>query len=288
MTDHEALQAYLLEHTPHLSEKQTRLLNFILDNLSYVAFASAGEVGRKAGVSAATVVRLCQALGYKGYADFQKHVRETFPSYTAAIERVETIEVADAASLVERVFSLNVHNLSETAQRISQEELEAVVEAIYKARSILVYGAGLSASLSLFLAQSLKILGFPAHTLLSGGLDVALEGAFLDSVDLVIGISFWRYVKDTAQLLRRAKQVGASTIAITDSPVSPIARLADHKFIVITESVSHSISLTAAMSVLDLLIAALLYRDAKRCTEALRRVNSSYEESGSLIMNYSR
>ncbi len=277
------LKAALMEKIPSLSPKQTLLMQFILENLSYVAFASAEEVGSKVGVSAATVVRLCQNLGYKGYSEFQEAVRQTFPSYSATIRQVEKKQLGEASGLAEEVFSLNSANLSETLSNISQEELNEAVEAVYNARSILVCGVGLSASLALFLGKSLKIMGFPAKELVSGGIDIALEMAHLNPSDMVVGIGFWRYVRDTTRLMERAKEIGSTTMAITDSLASPLARFADYKFVVVTESLSHSISLTAAMSFIDLFIAALLHRDPHRGSEALRRTNLAYEESDLLM-----
>lgn len=272
-----------MEYLPYLSPGQARLMRFILDNLSYVAFAPASEVGRKAGVSAATVVRLCQALGYEGYSDFQEEVRHTFPSYAATIRQVEKKELGEDESLLEEVFSLNSANLSETLANISREELDKAVDAVYKADSILVCGLGISASLALFLSRSLRIMGFSARELISGGIDLALEVAHLKSSDMVIGISFWRYVKDMVRLMTRAKEAGAATMVITDSLASPVAQFADYKFVVVTESLSHSVSLTAAMSFIDLFIAALLHKDPDRRSEALRRTDVSYEEGDVLV-----
>jgi DNA-binding MurR/RpiR family transcriptional regulator len=51
-----------------LSPKQQTLARLILDNRYFASFASAAEIGEKVEASAATVVRLCQALGYPGVA----------------------------------------------------------------------------------------------------------------------------------------------------------------------------------------------------------------------------
>ena len=44
---------------------------------------------------------------------------------------------------------------------------------------------------------------------------------------LVIGISFPRYTTETVKALIFAKNMGAKTIAITDSIISPLGQMAD-------------------------------------------------------------
>ena len=60
---------------PTLSRAHQKLARLILDNGLFVAFASAAELGKQVGVSNATVVRFCQALGYDGYPELQAAVR---------------------------------------------------------------------------------------------------------------------------------------------------------------------------------------------------------------------
>jgi DNA-binding MurR/RpiR family transcriptional regulator len=70
------LAGRILGALPNLSRKQKRIARFILDNQELVAFSSAADVGAQTGSSAATVVRLCQALNYDGYLHLQADLRE--------------------------------------------------------------------------------------------------------------------------------------------------------------------------------------------------------------------
>jgi DNA-binding MurR/RpiR family transcriptional regulator len=50
----------------------------------------------------------------------------------------------------------------------------------------------------------------------------------VDKDDLVIGISFPRYSKRTVKAMQYAHDRGADVVAITDSPLSPIAQIASY------------------------------------------------------------
>jgi DNA-binding MurR/RpiR family transcriptional regulator len=63
-----ALEGRIAAAFDQLSPKQQTLARLILDNRYFASFASAAEIGEKVEASAATVVRLCQALGYQGVA----------------------------------------------------------------------------------------------------------------------------------------------------------------------------------------------------------------------------
>ena len=78
--------------------------------------------------------------------------------------------------------------------------------------------------------------------------------------------------------------MGVSVIAITDSIVSPLARLADYAFEVVTSGISHSLSATAIMSLLNVFIAALSYKIPEQTMRSLRRVDSAYRDNDLLVL----
>jgi hypothetical protein len=75
VTAEETVSAKITAAFPRLSRRQKQVARFAIDNEYCATFASAAEVGQKAGVSITTVVRFCQALGYEGYPHLQAAVR---------------------------------------------------------------------------------------------------------------------------------------------------------------------------------------------------------------------
>lgn len=269
-----------------LSPKQRALARLILDNPYYASFASAAEIGEKAEASAATVVRLCQALGYQGLPDLQSTIRQNLPTYLTAVERLErrlTIPAA-ADDVPQRTFALDVQNLQRTAGIISASAFTEVVELLSTAREIVVVAAGVAAAPAMFLAYSLQVIGLRARSVMDGDVALAVNMAHMTEQDVVVGVSVWRYVASTVDALARAKTHGAHTVAITDSIVSPLARQADHAFEVATEGVAHSLSMTAMMSLINALIAEVSLRNPERTRQALQRVDAQFMERGLLIL----
>jgi len=268
-----------------LSRRQKQVARFVVDDESFVAFASAAEVAQKAGVSTATVVRFCQALGYEGYPHRQVAVRQRFPHFATTVQRLEErlTSPIPKSDLLARVFAADIDNIKRTTELVDSDTFEAAVTEIGCATGILVVGEGLSASPALFFAHSLKVMGFPVRVVPTGGVALSLELGVLRPDDLVIGICFWRYFRETIETMRWAGEIGAKRIAISDSELSPLNQLADYAFIVATNGVAHSISPVAAFSLISAFVADLSFRRPQQTLTALRGVDAVYKESELLL-----
>lgn len=269
-----------------LSPMHKRMARFVLDNRYYTSFASASQVAERNATSAATVVRFAQALGYEGYSELQDALRSELPSYMTAAKRMQARLGSDRplASTPQQVFYTDIQNIERTANQVSDAQLEAALETILQARRILVVGAGLSGAASLFLAHSLKVMGFDAQAITGGGLQAAVSLSGLRAGDLLIAIDLWRYVRMTVNAVALAQERDIPTIAITDSIVSPLAKMADHAFEVAAEGAAHSMSVVALISLLNVLVAMLADRVPAQVVETLQRVDAAYRDNDLLIM----
>lgn len=279
------LEGRIAEAFDQLSPKQQTLARLILDNRYFASFASAAEIGEKVDASAATVVRLCQALGYQGLPDLQEAIRMELPSYLTAVERLErrlTVMPANG-EIPQRTFAVDAQNLSRTANALSETNYAAVIDLLLTARKVSVVAAGVAAAPALFLAYSLRVIGLDAHALLDGDVALGVNIAHLGVGDVVVGVSVWRYIRSTVEAVISAKANGARTVAITDSVVSPLARAADYAFEVATDGVAHSLSVTAMMTLINALVAGVSLKDPQRTSQALQRVDQHFLTHGLLI-----
>jgi DNA-binding MurR/RpiR family transcriptional regulator len=285
MSDPSSVRENILAVFETLSPKQRQLARFFLDHEDIITFASANDVGEQVGTSAATVVRFCRALGYGGYADLQLAIRTKFPQYRTVVQKLAD-RMADgglAENLPVRVTQANIQNVQETINQVSEESLSQAVTALIQTRQIRIFGSGLSAAAALYIEHSLTVLGLPAHACLNGGVAQTLELSQLTAQDLIIVISIWRYLHDTVEAARIAHAVGAVCLALTDSPVSPVATLANHVFIAATEGAAHSRSLTGILSLVDLLGAAIVAKRPQESMQALQRIDNLYRQNGLLL-----
>lgn len=282
----DSLEARITASLDRFSPKQKQLARFTLDNKYFVCFASASQVGENVGASAATVVRFAQCLGYAGFSELQAAIRKEFPTYLTAVERIQERLAAPPSptdDIPQQVFYADIKNIERTANSLAADQLNAALGEIVQADCILVTGCGLSAAPALFLTHSLKVIGFNVRMALDGGLSLATEIAQLRPDALLIVIDLWRYVRPSVEAVHAARQRGARVIAITDSIISPLGQAADYAFEAATDGVAHSLSPTAVISLINVLIAALSYEVPEQVMESLRRVDATYRAHNLLL-----
>ena len=268
-----------------LTPKQQALARLILDNRYMAAVTSAAELGAMVDASAATVVRLCQALGYKGLPDLQEAIRQEFPRYLTAVERLEQRLTLPSAvdQVAQRVFATDVRNLQRTELALSDTAFDKAVQVLDSAREILILGSGVSAAMAHYMGHSLQVIGCRARTVTDGEITVAVNMAHLSTEDVVMVISVWRYVRSMVQAIETARAHGAHTIAVTDSIVSPLARYADYAFEVAVEGVAHSQSPTALIALLNALVAGISLNNPQRTRIALQQIEDELKASDLLL-----
>jgi DNA-binding MurR/RpiR family transcriptional regulator len=96
--------------------------------------------------------------------------------------------------------------------------------------------------------------------------------------DVMIAISFPRYSSRVENAVRYAKSNGASVIALTDSPLSPIAEGADCLLEAQSDMVSFVDSLTAPLAVINALLAAVASKKPEEVRKRLDRLEEIWNK----------
>lgn len=264
-----------------LSPSQRRAAQYIMEHYDEAIFLTAARLADQVGVSEATIVRLAQVLGFAGYSEMQRKLRETLQERLTTVTRLEETfrSVGDGdGDILNRVMQEDLRNLTKTLQDISPETFHQAVLDILTARRIFVIGMRGAHAPALVLALYLRYLKKHACAVIPGYGDVwnTLYGTGSD--DLVIGISFPRYTRLTVEILDYAHEQGARVGAVTDSLLSPLARNADWVLTVHSRLDSFIESFTAAMSLVNALLTAVSLQDPEETMKALKEREAIWRE----------
>lgn len=112
-------------------------------------------------------------------------------------------------------------NMVYALERVSEDQIEKVLDAILKTSKIFVVGVGHSGLIGKILAMKLAHLGFSCWVV---G-DVTTPP--LKEKDVLIAISQSGETSTILTLVKKAKSFGGKIIAVTSSPKSTLTRLAD-------------------------------------------------------------
>jgi DNA-binding MurR/RpiR family transcriptional regulator len=202
----------------------------VLADPGAAAASTITELAREAGSSEATVLRFCRSTGLGGYAELRlalaaEAARSLAPEGRAPVG--SDIRPSDPLSrVVEKIAFTDRRAIEETAQQLDLAALELVVDALAAARRIDVYGVGASAIVAADLQQKLLRIGRTAFAWSDPHVALA-SAALLQDGDVAIGISHSGTTADTLAPLEQARGRGATTVALTNFPRSPIAEAAD-------------------------------------------------------------
>ena len=137
-----------------------------------------------------------------------------------------------------------------------------------------------SAPIAEFFAHYLKFIFPNVRVVTSGVSDVFEQLSRIGEGDLLIGISFPRYTSRSIEAMGFARQQGASLIAITDGPLSPLHSTADVCLMAKSDMSSFVDSFAAPLSLINALIVALGQRRRSEVSdyfEKMERIWSEYD-----------
>jgi len=210
-----------------LQGAQRRVAEVILADPVGSASLPIAALAAAAGVSQASVSRLCHTLGLPGYPELRLALAADGANGGPEEPAGDIAEGDDLASVVRKIAQLDAQAVRDTADLLDLDALERAIDALQAARRTDVYGVGASAIVGADFVQKLTRIGRTAVSYGDAHLGLT-SAALLGPSDVVVAISHSGSTTDTLDMLRAARKGGAVTIAVTNNPTSPIAREADH------------------------------------------------------------
>ena len=261
-----------------LSKSHRRIAECIVNHYDKAAFMTASKLGEYVGVSESTVVRFASALGYEGFPQLQKALQELIRHRLTASQRLEMTGEMGSSQVLSKVLKTDIQNIRSTLDEIDLASFDAAVDSILGARNIYVLGLRSSAPLAEFFGHYLNFIFPNVHTVTSGVSDVFEQVARISEEDVLIGISFPRYTSHTVKAMKFARSRGATLIAITDGPLSPLHAESNFCLMAKSEMASFVDSLAAPVSLINALIVALSQRRRTQVVEYFDDVESIWNE----------
>jgi DNA-binding MurR/RpiR family transcriptional regulator len=260
---------------PGLARAEQRVAKVVLDDPSSVARRSITEVALAANTSETTVTRFCKAVGVGGYPQLRIALAADTARSEARSNRKIGGEISasdDLAAVVGKVSFADARAVEETADQIDIATLERVIDLLAEAGRVDVYGVGASAFVAADLQQKLHRIGrvsfawSDTHIMLT-------SAAVLRAGDVAVAVSHTGATTDTVEALRVAREHGATTVALTNYPRSPITEVADHVLTTAARETTFRSGATASriaqLTVIDCLFIGVAQRHMTAASQAL-------------------
>ena len=269
-----------------LSPELQRAARWVNDHPVELVTQSMRRSAMAAGVAPATMTRLAQALGYRGFDDMRTPevqqavvLASNFASKAAHQQAAKALQGQSPSAWQDLVHD-QVANITQGLDRNRVDTLEAVADALIGARQVLCLGLRAAHGIAMHLHYSCNLL------LPNVGLAQSAAGTLRDQIwalqanDVLVVVGVSPYTRETVQLAQLAAAQGCAVVAITDSALGPLAQVARHTLLVKSSSPAFFHSLVGAQAMAEAITATVAARGGaavmQRLTQLETRLNQEH------------
>ena len=253
----------LADQMETLTPQLQKVARYVLDNPRDVSVSTVREIATAANVKPNTVVRMARQIGFDGYEEFRAPFREairqgeaSFPDRARWLQSIQ--KKSGMGPLYADMINSALENIEQTFAGIDEADFSAAASAIWNSRSVLTLGVGVNhanACNFTYLARTgmvqFEAIPRPGSTALD-------DLAWVDERDVLIVMTSRPYRAEVVEAVKVAKEQGVCIVALSDSPASPIIRLAQHKFILAADTPQFFPSSVSTIAVLETLLSFVI------------------------------
>ncbi len=256
---------------PNMSKSFAKLADFLLDSYIQASFMTASELAHALNLDAATVVRFSQHLGYKGYPELLREIRDKVRRNLLYRPQTEG-ELDSLPGLVTASLDNLRQELDQMRLMLDIGSMEKLVNAIGTARRIILLVESPAQPAAYNLVYFLEQGGFPIYIARPGVIDFARTVHTASQQDLLLAIDVTGQSPFIARSLAEAKARKIPTAAIVGAASLPTARSAS-VVLAASEHPSSTSGMIVISAIIYILVEALHWSFSQRFSGAEQAIS---------------
>ncbi len=213
-----------------LSRSNRQIADYLLRPDCDISGLTIGEFAALMDVSAATVVRFCRTLGYRGFAEMKVRLSDGDQNTDALFEPIAIKDTL--GSIRQKVIALNKRTMDDLNKSLDEELLEVVSGLLINAGQIVIISEGGSScagycAYDAFTKLSLNCIHHtdPFFQLM------AIRNLDPDKRSVVFAVNNSGRSVSTIESLKLAREMGIPTIGVVGLPNTPSSRYLDYELV---------------------------------------------------------
>lgn len=268
------LKQIILKKYPDLSKNQQKIADYILQNHRTIFALTGKELSNKTGISEATIVRLAQQLGFKGFHHLKSQMIIEAKEEMMPEDRFKLMSHSkNQISTVFRVAKQDVDNINRTISQIDREQFAKFINLLRSSRHIYTFGIGISSLMAQVAAYLFNQAGIIANFCSKDEHAFIERFVALDRRDLALALSFPPYSKETIEALKFCYQRDIRCLAISDKPTAPATRWCHAYLVVKSDNLFFTNSISAISMILNALATELAFLNKHQVVKNAKLVN---------------
>lgn len=262
-----------------------QVAKFLLERPNEVVTASMRTVGARAGSPPATLVRFAQLFGFDGWPQLKEAFAQDMGlgSDDAYGSRARAlVGRASDHTLVGETFEVHRRNLEATERRLG-DALQQACALLEKARAVHVAGFRASYPVAFSFVYVYRLFRASVHLVDGQGGALEMQCRAFERGDALLVTSFAPYSREALAAAQAARDAGCRIVALTDSPASPLALMADATLLFSLHSPSFFPSITSAVALSEALVELLASRAGKGVVKRIDQAESQLFATGAYL-----
>lgn len=221
-----------------LPRKKHMVIKYILDHPDEAILMNTADLAQRLKVDPVTIIKACQSIGLEGFHDLKKKLKASAQAgnlrapFTQVLSEFEVNTSTDEA--IRNALSRDVEMLTRTIEKVSFEKITQACRAMTASRQTYLIGLGYIGAVATYLQSLIRSHLPQTHAVTEyNGMLFDYMGHF-GKGDVVLAIGFDQCQSQTVKALKKAKEKGATTIALTDSEYSPLCAYSKYDLFVYT------------------------------------------------------
>lgn len=214
-----SLQERIAPVAKSLTPTERRISALLLQDATLLAFGTVSEIADRVGTSRPSIVRFATKLGFDGFTDLQNSVRDDLTKQLNSPTRRVRLREGGGIPVREAVEQSIRHALD----TLDESRLNAMAKPIANARAVWIISGETSMAGAAVLNSGLSMVRDHVQLVHEQSAPRQLSGAARG--DAAVVFDFARYRRHSVVAARALARRGVTLIAITDSPLSPLAAL---------------------------------------------------------------
>lgn len=249
------------------SKTQRRIADYLIEHPDTSCFLTLKQFAEATNTSEATILSFSRKVGCESFADMRCKMQQYISQWISPNERIKSSILQEEACdfLTSRVIDAENDALKQSLSYLSATDLQHAMDLLHGAKQIYLLAADYAGTVSYVFASRFCRIGLKVVDL--GEMSVA-NGIYrlsqVTSDDLLVLFSFTPYTQiyiALAQFLH--DHWGVKTLCFTDSLSAPGAKISDAVLNCVTKSPVFMNSVTAPISLINLLATSYVKTYAK-------------------------
>lgn len=225
MTAKSSVRSLIKSSYRDMSQNSKKIADYVLNNVVAVSRSSISEVAKEVGVADSTVFQFAKSLGYKGFSEFK--IALLSDQFDTQIEADEVVRSEDPTGVtIRKIFENNIKAIREAESLIDDKTYDRAVNILLKADRVCFFGLGGSGIEAEYAYHNFLRTDLICSFSTDADRQAALTSKLKEN-DCLFLYSRSGQTPIVLELVKIARQKKAKVIAVTNYPLSSLAKQAD-------------------------------------------------------------